>query len=203
MKQSTFSVLFFLKRSKVKKNGQCPIIARITVDGQTVQFNTKLEAEDKYWVVSKQRINSKHEQATFINTTLENIYISLCSTYHEILNSRQQISAVLVKNTFLGLNAEPALPPITILQEFDEFNKEFLQKALLDAGVKKLEHLPKDDRGYKSYTRYLLTRKRLAEFIAEKYGEKDMEVKEITTNIFDILVYHLMSPLESIELKHL
>ncbi len=42
--KSTFRVLFFLKRDKVKKNGNMPIMARITIDGKLVQFNTKLES---------------------------------------------------------------------------------------------------------------------------------------------------------------
>ncbi len=32
--KSTFRVLFFLKRDKVKKNGNMPIVARITIDGK-------------------------------------------------------------------------------------------------------------------------------------------------------------------------
>ena len=41
--KSTFRVLFFLKRDKVKKNGNMPIMARVTIDGKLAQFNTKLE----------------------------------------------------------------------------------------------------------------------------------------------------------------
>lgn len=35
--KSTFRVLFFLKRDKVKKNGNMPIMARITIDGKLVE----------------------------------------------------------------------------------------------------------------------------------------------------------------------
>ena len=45
--KSTFRVLFFLKRDKVKKNGNMPIMARITIDGKLAQFNTKLEVNRK------------------------------------------------------------------------------------------------------------------------------------------------------------
>ena len=47
--KSTFRVLFFLKRDKVKKNGNMPIMARITIDGKLAQFNTKLEVNPKNW----------------------------------------------------------------------------------------------------------------------------------------------------------
>ena len=41
--KSTFSVLFYLKKDKMKKNGLVPIHARITINGKQTQFNTKLE----------------------------------------------------------------------------------------------------------------------------------------------------------------
>ena len=41
--RSTFKVLLFVKRNAAKKNGNAPIIARITIDQIVAQFNTKLE----------------------------------------------------------------------------------------------------------------------------------------------------------------
>ena len=43
--RSTFKVLFFVKRNAAKKNGNAPIIARITIDQIVAQFNTKLEIQ--------------------------------------------------------------------------------------------------------------------------------------------------------------
>jgi hypothetical protein len=39
----TFKLSFFLKRSVVRKNGKSPIIGRITVNGEKVEFSTKQE----------------------------------------------------------------------------------------------------------------------------------------------------------------
>ena len=47
--KNTFSVLFILKRNKEKKNGKAPIHGRITVNGETTQFNTKLEILPDLW----------------------------------------------------------------------------------------------------------------------------------------------------------
>lgn len=38
MRKSTFNILFYGKRSAVKANGKMPIMGRITVNGQAVQF---------------------------------------------------------------------------------------------------------------------------------------------------------------------
>lgn len=47
--KSTFSVLFYLKKDKMKKSGLVPIHARITINGKQTQFNTKLEILEANW----------------------------------------------------------------------------------------------------------------------------------------------------------
>lgn len=48
----TFRISFFLKKSIIRKNGKSPIIARITLNGQKVEFSTKLGIESSRWDVS-------------------------------------------------------------------------------------------------------------------------------------------------------
>ena len=47
----TFKLSFFLKRSAVRKSGKSPIIGRITVNGEKVEFSTKLETASCKWDV--------------------------------------------------------------------------------------------------------------------------------------------------------
>lgn len=47
----TFRISFFLKKSIVRKNGKSPIIARITLNGEKVEFSTKLSIESSKWIV--------------------------------------------------------------------------------------------------------------------------------------------------------
>ena len=39
--KSTFSVIYYLKRQVVKKDGTVPVMGRITVDGSQTQFSCK------------------------------------------------------------------------------------------------------------------------------------------------------------------
>lgn len=41
--KSTFKTLFYLKKNEPKKNGHVVIMVRITVDGDQVQFSSKLD----------------------------------------------------------------------------------------------------------------------------------------------------------------
>ncbi len=41
MKRSTFSLLFIVKRNKLKKNGEAPVFLRITINGKVSEFSIK------------------------------------------------------------------------------------------------------------------------------------------------------------------
>ncbi len=43
--KATFKMLFFAQKTKTKGNGKCPILARITVNGNISTFSTQLEIE--------------------------------------------------------------------------------------------------------------------------------------------------------------
>ena len=49
--KSTFSILFYLKRNGRKANGNMPVMGRITVNGEAVQFAAKVEVKPEYWNV--------------------------------------------------------------------------------------------------------------------------------------------------------
>ena len=51
--KSTFSVIYYLKRQVVKKDGTVPVMGRITVDGSQTQFSCKLTIDPN------QRTNQK------------------------------------------------------------------------------------------------------------------------------------------------
>lgn len=68
--KSTFRVLFFLKRDKVKKNGNMPIMARITIDGKLAQFNTKLEVNPKNWQAKTGKVSRRGAEFTRMNEML-------------------------------------------------------------------------------------------------------------------------------------
>ena len=71
--RSTFKLLYFVKRNAVKKNGNAPIIARITIDQVVAQFNTKLEINPAHWSVELGKASGRTAEAVHINSMLESI----------------------------------------------------------------------------------------------------------------------------------
>lgn len=83
--RNTFKVLFFVKRNAAKKNGNAPIIARITIDQIVAQFNTKLEINPINWSVSAGKAAGRSAEAVSINSMLDSIRSSVHQHYHSLL----------------------------------------------------------------------------------------------------------------------
>lgn len=53
--RSTFKQLFYINRQKMKKNGKCLIMGRITIDGKACQYSTGYEIDPCLWNTSTGR----------------------------------------------------------------------------------------------------------------------------------------------------
>lgn len=59
VKRSTFKLLFYLKKNEPKKNGNVPIMGRITIDGTPKTFAAKLEINPDSWDLKHGRVLGK------------------------------------------------------------------------------------------------------------------------------------------------
>ena len=69
--KSTFSVIYYLKRQVVKKDGTVPVMGRITVDGSQTQFSCKLTVDPKLWDTKGGRVTGRwksHATLTLLAT---------------------------------------------------------------------------------------------------------------------------------------
>jgi len=48
-RRTTFSVVFFCKKTKVNKKGKAPVYARITTSGQATEIYTQCQVEPEHW----------------------------------------------------------------------------------------------------------------------------------------------------------
>ncbi len=98
--KSTFSVLFYLKKDKMKKNGLVPIHARITINGKQTQFNTKLEVLETNW--QSGRAVGKTMEIQRLNSMLDDIKANIRSHFHNQLMRDSYVTPESVKNALLG-----------------------------------------------------------------------------------------------------
>ena len=102
-KKSTFKLLFYLKKNELKKNGNAPIMARITIDGIAKTLGTKLEINPNNWDLKHGRVQGKSVIALNINQKLDNIRGRIDKIYEDMQKREGFATAQKVKLSFLGV----------------------------------------------------------------------------------------------------
>ena len=166
--RSTFNVLFYIKRNEPKKDGRVVIMVRITINGVRSQFSSKLLVNPDQWDSKKEQAKGQLAEARNLNRLLENIRSTLTVNYNKQIAIDGHVTPERLKNIFLGQDE----PEHTIVSFFDQYNKQYKLKVGTTST-------------HKTYTRYLLTRERLVEFMKLRYNFSDMPVKEITVSFVD------------------
>ncbi|HML66627.1 MAG TPA: phage integrase SAM-like domain-containing protein [Dysgonomonas sp.] len=100
--RSTFNMLFYIDRNKVKADGTTSIFCRISIDGKRTAITTGLFCNPEDWNTKKGEIKKEKENRQLLRFRK---HIEL--TYQNILKEHGVISAELLKNTVTGLNNAP------------------------------------------------------------------------------------------------
>ncbi len=171
--KSTFSILFVAQKGKLKANGKAPILARVTVNGEMVHLVTRIDVDPDRLLGKECRTPGRSAEDKYINEMLDNYRNVIKNKYNELFFRGEAITAMRLKSILTSRSDEAK----RLLVLFDEFNEDY--RALVG---KETTH--------KTYTRYLLTRRRLAEFMAAKYKIKDILLSDINTKfINDFYIY--------------
>lgn len=89
MKRSSFNVLFFLKKTKLLKNGEASVCMRITVDGTRVENNIRKSIDPSLWSQAKESARGKSRKSCDLNAYIENAKIKLHQIFCELEEQNQ------------------------------------------------------------------------------------------------------------------
>lgn len=173
-RRSTFAVLFYLNRAKIKKNGLCPVMGRITIDTQVAQFSAKTDADPDTWDAKAGRSIGRNRQSLEINRTLNRMEQKINGYYTEIVETQGYVTAELVKNALNGIGRKADM----LLKLFTEHNEEFK----LRIGVNRVQA---------TYYMYLLSYRHLSNFIKQKYYTDDIPLRQLNLNFIDAYDFYL------------
>ncbi|MDM1086502.1 site-specific integrase [Myroides odoratimimus] len=180
-KKSTFKLLFYLKRNELKKNGNAPIMVRITIDGTPKTLGTKLEINPKNWDLKYGRVEGKSAIALNINQKIDNIRGRIDKIYEDMQKREGFATAQKVKLSFLGVGVMDD----AMLKVFNDQNIEF--KKLVDKG----------ERSQSTYNKYITVYNHLTTFIKERYHRDDMAFRELTADFIREFDFYLRYDLQS------
>ena len=84
MSRTTFSILFYLKRSKLNKKDEAPIYMRITIDGERSETSIKRSIDPDRW-------NSAKGMARSLSKVEKDLNLYLKQITHQVYLKQQEI----------------------------------------------------------------------------------------------------------------
>ena len=98
--RSTFKLLFYINRAKVKSDGTTAIMCRISIDGKSSTLTTWIYCRLEDWNAQKGVIKMERD-----NNRLREFRNRVEHTHEHILKCQGVVSSELLKNTIIGVNS--------------------------------------------------------------------------------------------------
>lgn len=109
--------MFYIKRSKVTADGQCPVMCRMTVNGTLSAFSCKLNVHPKTWDYREKKRCSDALNA--LDDHWGNIKAQVRKQYQNIGDREVYVAAAKVVKAYpvLAMNTKPSWKRSTIIWE--------------------------------------------------------------------------------------
>jgi len=170
----TFSILFYLQRNKVSKDGKSPIYLRITVNGKRSQISIKRKISINKWNNEAGKVIGTTLEVKELNRYLNSLKHKIYKIQQKLLDDNRQITALLIKNIFTG----------------EEENHKMLLKIFQDHN-NQVERLVGKDFAPGTLERYKTAKKHLQAFLKLEYKFDDISVKDVNHKFIHGFEYYL------------
>jgi site-specific recombinase XerD len=159
---TTVSVLFYIKRSKVNNEGICPIYARVTIQAKRFEFSTNKYINPERWSGEGSKIKGTNEEARTINSHLDYLKNQVLEAEKRLFKKDIKVTSENLKNELFGAT-EAKRMLIPIFQDHNNKIKELVGK----------EYAPGTLERYKTSLSHTI------EFLKWKYNVSDIEINKI------------------------
>ncbi|GAA6253740.1 phage integrase SAM-like domain-containing protein [Bacteroides thetaiotaomicron] len=167
-RRSTFAILFYINRTKIRKDGMCQLLCKVSIDAESQQIGTKVSVDPSLWSPSEGRATGRSRNALEVNKAIELLTERIENHHREIRSNLGFVTAELVKNALKGI----AQKPLTLMKLFEEHNAEFK----LRIGV---------DRKKEAYESYVNSYNHLSAFLQKKFDTDDVTLRSLNRDFFD------------------
>lgn len=172
--RNTFSILFYIKKQKENKLGECPIYARVTINATRCEFATHRSIEEEKWILKSGKLQGGGSDIKGINAHMLMLRNKYYDYYRDMEVRRMPINCESLKKLVAG-DAEPTK---TIMSVFAEHNEKVRTRIGMEFAQA-------------TYKRFETTMKHLGEFLYYRYKQKDMVVTEIDLKLLTEFEYYL------------
>ncbi|MCL2561262.1 MAG: phage integrase SAM-like domain and Arm DNA-binding domain-containing protein [Rikenellaceae bacterium] len=174
MKRVTFKILFFVQKTRVAKNGEVPVLLRVTVNGKRAVCSLSLKVHPSKWnvVAGKSIGNTRNDYE--LNARLDTIRLRVMQIHRQMELDGESTSAQKAIDKYLGRNKKPAIMLLDIFREHNEKCRK-LSNGMSPGTVE----------------RYETSYKHTAAFIELTYGKEDVTVADVDHKFITDYEYYL------------
>lgn len=172
MKQGTLNILFFVLKTKLLKNGEAPVLMRITINGDYDDIRIQRSVPLKLWNASKGCSKGKDRTSNELNNYIAELQARVLEKHKELVLEQALITPRLLLKRVFGKDSETR----TLLGTMQE-------------GIKEMEALVNIDYSAVTINRYKNVVKKLQQAIPAYYQKEDITFYELTPEFikaFDI-----------------
>ncbi len=173
-KYSTFAVIYYINKGKVKKSGATTIMGRISINGEIAQFSTKIDIDPQMWDAKSYRLKGRGHEVLQINQKLEDLTNSITEYHAELLKKYNYVTAEQIKNMVLGIAQKQTTLLALLSEHIGQFRKMIGVTRVADS-IKVYEE----------------TYNLLSKFIKLEYGTEDITLKELNLNFIEKFDYYM------------
>ncbi|GAA3554112.1 site-specific integrase [Snuella lapsa] len=172
--KNTFSLLFFIKKSKADRTGRANIYLRITVNGQRAELSIRRKILVNFWNADSNLAKGNSKESQDINRYITTIKNKIYSIEQQYISNGKPITAVSLRDSYLGKDSNKKM----LLEIFEDHNK-------------KVNKLIGSDFALGTAERYRTAKKHVAEYILKEYRAQDILVKDIDHKFITGFEYYL------------
>lgn len=164
-----FKVSFYLRKSRMKKDGKTPIYIRLHLNRERIDVgSTGYSINESEWDNTKFRSNSRVAEALRLNNLLEALQAEFLQIFRRF-EFNEELSLDLIKGQYLN-----SLAKTKDDTSFMDFFNRYIEESKEEIGK---------THGKSTHTRYALTRKIFEEFLRFKYKRSDIQFRELNYNV--------------------
>lgn len=178
IQNQTFSILFWVNKSRANRHNELPIYARITIDGKRTEISLQRSTPEALWDQHAQKLKGKGELQKTVNAFLDLTKANLLKVYNQLLAEDRFITANLIKQKLLG-KGDPMRK--TICDAFDYHNLKMADM------VKVSKISPK------TLLRYEITKNKVVAYMERKFKLSDMPLHELRMAFITEFEHHLLT----------
>lgn len=171
MERKRFSVLFFIKRSKLLKNGEAPVRVRVTYDRLYVELQLKRSVKVPLWSQEKEKSTGKDRNSVELNHYIDALRVKFYQIYQDLELEGKIISARAIVNRYQGKD-ETFKTLYNVFKEHNDNCRKLIGTDYADITVRR----------YDNCLKYLM------ELVKRDYKVDDMLLREVNILSAEIII---------------